>query len=1178
MATRRRPNEPTPFTQVVARPVDTSVTPGSAGMPQAPVAPIAPTPVSNQGVLDLQNLASSLGQFSRSLADLGMAQKQFERREDQEQRRLEAERQAKLDRADRLRKEAEALSRRDRLDAEREASRLEEEARKLGTKIANLVDLTGVNTIRELKGQFDKLLDADEISISEHPAYSEAFSIALAKRFAEQDFLRDQDALDRHHQKAEDETKNPNWFTKWYSGKTEDTISSLPDWIPDKDAFSDAYLQARNTKSDRLIVLHSRFLKKEQLTTEQTNLEVDVHEALSSMLEDEKLNASVTANEITSLLDAQRRDGLSSASQAKQIVSNAFLSFIKTRESSDEIDDLLEVLELIQTGPEGTPSRSAFLSGEIKVNFDNEILPEIRRIQDNLDKQQVAEVFNANVNFLNGQFLDSFTQQIQQEGFNVERLVDGGSQKLREILNLKGTPSQEDLGIYQILKSLNARVEGNSLTISSGEKTATIDLQKIAEESMRIAVSKDMVLTLAQVKKNKLYENFSPANKELIARALSIRNLNANASSIKTEVERLLTGDYGSNVEEGVENLKAALEVYRALRGNKDSNPNLAKDVLGSDNLRLLQIVLKLNEQDQYPSLKNINILFGKIRDGSFSKEIIDAKLGDSFDGSSTVQDEIKNQISKPENIAKLSSVLGASFGGRAQPRFQVIQLARIFYAVGGVKPKEAVNMAMAALQEDLVEVEGSFFPAELLTQTTSTGDSPLMRKNPNWIPPTTEEKQARKEQQKKRKEHEENLKNYYEILSKSAGVRVSFQQFTPPEPASYGERLSELQNKLRRGEVDASYLEPFLTDGKGNFVSPDIRRTDGLLPNSSQAKLYDKQNEYLDRVENLTRSGNYKDGVEQKRLLMYLHKLSLGSKTKTVRTTDAFGFRTGSKTVPVDTIPPNAWRELGFEDPSGMRFKRHMQALEKAGLIETNKVNEFKLPRLLGDPTKKRYVVDYQAVTPAKLGKFEAKLTKEFLDYSSKLFNAENKLRVSEGLRPLPMNELSRRIGSGQATKVPNNPFPVYESTVDFEVDVLRQDPGNFSGVELLRKATKAVRMGTAIVGEKGVASDIYKEILNNANANQRDSFVIVPVPGLIEGGTKSAMNRFVVKVKRFNSSVLSTVDRDNTNDHTYSTEEIVALARAFENTPKEKRVRSEFSFEGSSYGDSRFKASMGY
>ena len=69
MATRRRPNEPTPFTQVVARPVDTSVTPGSAGMPQAPVAPIAPTPVSNQDALDLQNLASSLGQFSRSLAD-----------------------------------------------------------------------------------------------------------------------------------------------------------------------------------------------------------------------------------------------------------------------------------------------------------------------------------------------------------------------------------------------------------------------------------------------------------------------------------------------------------------------------------------------------------------------------------------------------------------------------------------------------------------------------------------------------------------------------------------------------------------------------------------------------------------------------------------------------------------------------------------------------------------------------------------------------------------------------------------------------------------------------------------------------------------------------------------------------------------------------------------------------
>src|SRR6056300_10731 len=149
MATRRRPNEPTPLTQVVARPVNTAVAPGLAGMPQAPVAPVAPTPISNQPAVDLQNLASSLGQLSRSLADLGTAQLQSQEREEQrvkEQdsaiKRAEAEQRAQLEKADRNRKEAEAIRRRNEADAEakanklqREADRAEAEAKRLGEKI-----------------------------------------------------------------------------------------------------------------------------------------------------------------------------------------------------------------------------------------------------------------------------------------------------------------------------------------------------------------------------------------------------------------------------------------------------------------------------------------------------------------------------------------------------------------------------------------------------------------------------------------------------------------------------------------------------------------------------------------------------------------------------------------------------------------------------------------------------------------------------------------------------------------------------------------------------------------------------------------------------------------------------------------------------------------------------------
>ena len=159
MATRRRlanPTGPQPVTQVVASPVDTTVTPGSAGAPAAPVPLPVPVQDPQAASVDLNNLAQAFGSLSSSLSNLGAS---IDRRERREQEDLDRD-QRLMDRAQMLRERGQ----------EKEAKEAEDLAEKALRRIS--IEQEGELTpINKLKPQFDKYVEEGKMYLTEHPAF-----------------------------------------------------------------------------------------------------------------------------------------------------------------------------------------------------------------------------------------------------------------------------------------------------------------------------------------------------------------------------------------------------------------------------------------------------------------------------------------------------------------------------------------------------------------------------------------------------------------------------------------------------------------------------------------------------------------------------------------------------------------------------------------------------------------------------------------------------------------------------------------------------------------------------------------------------------------------------------------------------------------------------------------------
>ena len=280
MATRRRladPTGPQPVTQVIASPVDTTVTPGAAGAPAAPTPLAMPVEEPQGAAIDLANLAQSFGALSGSLSNLGNAIARRERSE-----------QADLDRAQQLRDRAEALRRRQQADSDREAAKLEKEAKELADKAINRISLEqdGVLTpINKLKPQFDKYVEEGKMYLVEHPAFTEAFSVGLAQKYARLDTEADALELKSILAKQSDEILNPNYFSKWYSKHTDARTENMPDWIADSDAFINVYNVTRGNLS---VTLRRNFMKtvgEMQKGIEAKNLTDSTEKLLNSAID-----------------------------------------------------------------------------------------------------------------------------------------------------------------------------------------------------------------------------------------------------------------------------------------------------------------------------------------------------------------------------------------------------------------------------------------------------------------------------------------------------------------------------------------------------------------------------------------------------------------------------------------------------------------------------------------------------------------------------------------------------------------------------------------------------------------------------------------------------------------------------------------------------------------------------
>lgn len=1040
-------------------------------MPQAPVMPAAPAPISNQPAIDLQNLAASLGQFSRSLSDLGSAQLESQRRAEQEERRqdaaikrAEAEQQAQLEKADRLRKEAEAIRRRNEADAERradkkqrEADRLEAEARRLGERIGKNIDLDDANTIQKLKPQFDKLLKKDEISISEHPAYSEALSIALANRYADRDFRRDAVELESLHNKLDDEIKNPNWFARWYGGRSTTGISNLPDWITDKDAFTNRYLAARSDAKMSLLARHEKVIGVAQIKEEQAQIESETHSILNAALDPslsivpEEGEGSVldpdafAAAKITKLLDDQRLMGVSTSEDAHKIVSGAIFNWLKAQESTASIEAGIDILERAETGPRD--SRTKLLSGEAKVTWDNEVKPAVDARLDKIREIEVQKAFIKSTESMEQRYIDYFQRKIQREAVPQEALADAGSEKLQEVL--KGVYSAEspeqaaiDEAFHESFLKLGGKYDPASKTVSfekDGNKHS-FSLTKLAKEAKEAALTEDIVIQrngiLARMKqevadavvppygtnavlrpeesKAVFYtqangEPYPDDAIEVFALAASVRNLQFNESdSVRAQVEQMLKGDYDTE-QEALTNLQAAMTTYKILTNNKDTNPTLASDVLGETNAKFLQVAIELHEQNALPGISPIGYLNRAMRDGKFSDAAINEvvnSLGPS--GETTVMEDIETEVFNRR--LELANVFVPGIGGRGTASAQVTRLARMFSGVAGVEPKRAVDMAMSTITRDMADVGGFRFPLNLLTPTTAMGSSTLMRRNPDWTPPTEEEKLTRKQQQKKRDDFNKAREEYENFWVKHRKIQVFEQKFEPPQPPKFSKSIRQLEELRRRGKLPKGYLQP-----------------EEIVPGQPN----------VERIE---------------------------------------------------TVP---------------------------GLPEN----------------------DYRIRIPGTYGRFRYQFTKEYKDFQRKLLKLENKLRETEGKEPLGYDEYRKRVPLRITEKLINDhvPFVKYEPTANFEVDVLRKDPGNMTGVEMLNLATEAFRIGSRAVGTKGRAAELYNEAFRSVGRTGSDRFVFVPVAG--------RKDRFILL--RPTESAMTTVPRPNEATE-YSLAEIALIAQA--------------------------------
>lgn len=846
MATRRRlasPQGQQPVTEVIASPVDTFVRPGMAGAPEAPT-PIAAPIESIDNSSDLNALASAFGSLSNSLSSIGRATAQRQERDKLAVERLATDERQKLareqqisDRAQRISDRARALRRQKTADGDREAAKLEQEAEQLrrkatllGAEIANRVNLDEAAEVQNAKDYLDKLLANEEISVTEHPAYAKAFSVALAERQAKRDHAADETEWITYAEGDGDEHKNPGWFNKWYSGHTETRLADLPPWITDNGAYNYTYLSSRSdlsvglrAKHNRLLGVKQRILEGEALTTGAvshienaialgeipTPALPAIRELSEGPPEERKDVATLAAENITKALDQSRVTKLISTSAAKGITAQAILDWTNNQDTADNIRLGERIFKAVNTGKDG--ERQSLYSGLNKRLWDDNegaLKAKIQKIR----ASEITAAWEKGVQELNGPLSAMLENLIVVGKAPVDSLAGSFAIRINQMLEGSFAPEDTKVGkneraFIQELGSLGGEFDKVAKTFtfthpSSGAQE-TISIPKLVKEAVSNTVARQMVLErkailnksgveeeqanrfaaptgTGTVLKTKQYAYrddkgipYSPQQIDLFAKARSLSGLRYHKDDgLKAEVNALLQPE-GAPGESFSRRLQAAVLVYKELARDKYVNTNMPTSILGEKNAELIEIIIEMSESDSVTdpgstSWDNI----AELLTTNLNLEVIKEAINRPVDAgeSRTNGEAIDNLLNDTENQGRLSKIVYSPHLGSPSAQARATKLARIYVGVLKESPENAVGMAMSMLTKNAVDVGGRLVSANSMKLEVSSGSDPEMKIDPVNLPDSSiakERKLTLQQEHQQNKDFEEAATAYDEHYAK---------------------------------------------------------------------------------------------------------------------------------------------------------------------------------------------------------------------------------------------------------------------------------------------------------------------------------------------------------------------------------------------------------------------------
>ena len=746
MATRRRPTNPgqVPVTEVVARPVNTAVDPGRAGMPAQPVQPVAPTPLAQDQFGDYARLAQSLGSLSSSLKALGEANAAADRR--------------------RERRAAVATS--------------DEEI----PNWYNDAHIDSLTAFRTLTPEFNEQLRKGHIDISDSPAYKNNFSTHQGKSIAANVSPNDAKELEELLESGDASIRAPGALEGWWHKRTDAYLTNLgnKEWIPNKDRFAYAFLNARSRVFKKLYSGYQDKLKKLQRADEDEALQgdvfVDLESGFAESLKDHvevlfdqrtlrfkegKVNLPSTADiraaaSISKLADDYRVDSTMTSQEIHEGIGKLVINKIKNSESVEEIDFYTSVLKKIEIGPQGAKTKLMSGGSSTARLYDDEkgAIGNLRArlIRDGLIKErndQISKLSNGLVNWLaNERNIDKGGVTDKTKLVRIFSQIQAGRFDPNDPKN-KGAEEWS-----QLFADMGVRVEGDQLLIpnphsQSGAPTP-INLGSIIDKAKNLSLvtltSKNLeLLQAAQSQSDGLMYgpegSKRPIPLEMAARGLGLKDSGITKSTDYANEFQLaiFPTDKTISEEQHADRFMAALTSFRLLVRDPTGGRELAKNLIASDtNYELMSMVDILTRSKLVDGHKDPVQLLSLIRQGKLTAESVNEYLKKpSAKGGPTLDQQVDNWFSDQANAPAINSIQGVNVKDRMKG------LLRYTLALGEVTTfDEAANAVVQNFRERSVTMDlgdnggAKYVLSEDLDKgmVKGTGD-PRMQRDPAWDP-----------------------------------------------------------------------------------------------------------------------------------------------------------------------------------------------------------------------------------------------------------------------------------------------------------------------------------------------------------------------------------------------------------------------------------------------------------